>query len=196
MKVINFFSIAFFLKFILLIIPVSIISGNSATAQRAEQPDGSIPLLSNECVTSIEDIEDPSYYLIENDRKQISLDKQIFFTEFYIASLDDSPISNGFNNIVLLTCKLDKAKNLETLKIQFGIEDFASDEKHEVQVRFYIDSNQVSSYKIHAGKGVKTVLDIANVSDIAIEVECIDIDITSSGTCPEVNFIEAKLFPR
>ena len=183
-----------FIKYFLLILAIISISEKAVNAQRADQPDGSTQLLDNKCIPSVEYTGHSNgafSHFITDSRENISLGKQLFIPEFYFYAI-------GYQydpSKILLTCELGKSKNFETLRLSFGIEDYATDEEHEAIVSFYLDGNKVSSYKISAGVGRTTILDAANINNIAIEVEC-SYSENNQFRCPNINFVEAKLFSK
>ena len=93
-----------------------------------------------------------------------------------------------------MTCQLDKSKKLETLRLSFGIQDYATTDEDEATVSFYLEGDKVSSYKISPGIGKTAIFDVANVDNIAIEVEC-SYSENYLSPCPNVSFVEAILFP-
>jgi hypothetical protein len=161
-----------------------ILVGLNATvtqAQRSEQPDGSIELLSLSCSSSGEG------QLVSDDREDVSIGKQIFTPVFYFSSLYYE------KNPTLLTCKLNPSEQPKTLQLTLGIQDYAMQAKHEITFNTYLDGRQTASHILSAGEGKTLLFDVTKTSNVALEAQCSFIE--SGSYCPYLYFLKASILP-
>jgi hypothetical protein len=158
------------------------LNGKVTQAQRAEQDDGLIDLLSLGCSTSGEG------RLFTENREDVSVGKQIFTPAFFVGDLF------SHNNPFLLTCKLTPSEQPKTLQLMIGVKDYAMQEEHEITFNVYLDGQTTASYKLVAGEGKTILLDVTKTNSVALEAIC-SLGGFSGTYCPVLYFLQASILP-
>lgn len=159
------------------------LNGEIIHAQRSEQSDGSIDLLSLGCSSSGDG------ELLTDITKDISVGKQIFTPVFYFGKLVSG------RNPYLLTCKNDLSGRSTTLQLIFGIKDYAIKYRHEVTVIVYLDGQSTASQTLTAGEGKTLLLDVTKTSSIALEAICSFHEQGRNRRCPALAVLKASILP-
>ncbi|MUG99900.1 hypothetical protein F7734_49560 [Scytonema sp. UIC 10036] len=152
---------------------VTTVTGGIAHAQKAQRP---IPLLNAKCVNS-------GLGTAREQNLDVSIGRAVYTSQFYLG-----PGSRSAS----LTCNI-KPENrpqpvFQTLNLGFGMRD-NSTKNTSVDVRVYLDGQQVESRTVTPGQSTTLALDVSNVSNIAVEAVCS----SSSQYCDRVYFFTAGL---
>lgn len=157
------------------------LNGEITQAQRSEQSDGSIDLLSLDCVSSGQG------NLHTNNRVAVSIGKKILTPPFFINLL--IPGQRPF----LLTCRLNPSEQLKTFQLIVGIKDYAMEAQHEITFKVYLDGQETASHALTSGEERTLLLDVTKTNNIAIEAACSFVK--KHRSCPSLLFIEASILP-
>lgn len=130
--------------------------------------------------------------IIEGSSNNVSIGKKIYNPIFEIIYLEQE---TSFYSPFLLTCSIDKSKNIKTVKLSFGIKEDQSLLGYSMNVFVYLDAEKVSDTNISYGE-LKTVsLDVSKSRSVAIEVHTISTPNKKGFNGGIITFTEASLFP-
>jgi hypothetical protein len=152
---------------------ITTITGEIARAQKAQRP---VPLLNAKCVNS-------GLGTAREQNLDVSIGRAVYTSQFYLG-----PGSRSAS----LTCNI-KPENrpqsvFQTLNLGFGMRD-NSTKNTSVDVKVFLDGQQVESRSVAPGQSATLALDVSNVSNIAVEAVCS----SSSEYCDRVYFFTAGL---
>ncbi|MEC4813300.1 MAG: hypothetical protein SAK29_08530 [Scytonema sp. PMC 1069.18] len=164
--------IASFITSIVLSSSFSTIYGKIVLAQRPQRP---VPLLNAKCVNS-------GLGSARSENLDVSIGRAVYTSQFYLGP--------GYRS-ASITCNINPNNRpqplFETLNLGFGMLD--SSNSPSVEVRVFVDGNQVEARTIGPGQPNSLALNVSNVNNVAIETVC------SSPTqyCDRVYFFNAGL---
>ncbi len=158
------------------------LNGKVTQAQRSQQDDGSIDLLSLGCSTTGDG------RLETNDREDVSVGKNIFTPTFIFDRLRHN------DNPFLLACKLQPSEQPRTFQLMLGIKDYAMQQDHEIAFKVYLDGQATASHTLTAGEGKTLLLDVTKTSTIALEAVC-SFHEYKNYKCPNLYFLKASILP-
>lgn len=118
-----------------------------------------------------------------NSQRDISIGREVFTEIFYMTTSDS-----------LITCRIRPAGSpprFKTLRLAFGVTDNTRTRK-PIDVNVYLDGNQAASRSLSAGEKSLLLLDVSNVSSVAIEVPNNN---PNSILAYRVSFVQALLEP-
>jgi hypothetical protein len=168
-------------RFIACLITATVISSSlaifSQPIAQARRPR-KINLLKATCVSS-------GLGSVREENMDVSIGRAVYSSQFYLGP--------GYRS-ASMTCKIKPDSRpqpiFQTLNLGFGMRD--NDNKSPgVEVRVYLDGNQVESRTVSPSQQTTLSLDVSKVSNVAIEAVCS----SSSQYCDRVYFFDAKLLP-
>lgn len=115
-------------------------------------------LLSTTCVDTVS-------YRWGKEQQEVSIGREVYTSSAYMWP------GSGFS------CKLNPASRFQTLKLGFGLLDNSN--MLEGLVRVYLNGNKAVDRTFPRGKAETVLLDVKNISSVAIEFYC------TSNNCPE-----------
>lgn len=160
------------------------LNGKVTQAQRSEQSDGSIDLLSLGCTISGEG------ELVTNIREDVSIGKQIFTPAFIVNGV--RYVKYGHEPF-LLTCRLEPSEQKRTLQLMFGMKDHSTKGDPEITFVAYSDGQATASHILTPGQAKTLLIDVTKTSSIALEATCSFL--TYRGSCTNLYFLKASILP-
>ncbi|MEM8723056.1 MAG: hypothetical protein AAGE84_27855 [Cyanobacteria bacterium P01_G01_bin.39] len=129
--------------------------------------------------------------IVEENSSIVSIGKKIYNPVFEIRDLGET----SFFPPLLLTCSIDKSKNIKSVKLSFGIKEDQRLLGYSMNVFVYLDAEKVSNSNISYGELKTVLLDVSKSSNIAIEIHTLDLPNKIRSRGGIVTFTEASLFP-
>lgn len=120
---------------------------------------------------------------VENTQ-DISIGRAVYTSRFYLGP---------GNRSASITCKIAPnagQAQFQTLQLDFGMLD--NDSSPPIAVNVYLDGKQAASRTVAPTKKASLLLDVSNVSNVAIETVCS----SQSDYCDRVYFVNASLEPK
>jgi hypothetical protein len=147
--------------------------GKIAQAQRAQRP---VSLLNAKCVNS-------GTGSVREQNLDVSIGKAVYTSQFYLGP---------GNRTAAITCNIKPENSsrpgFQSLNLGFGMRD--NDTKSAgVEVKVYLDGNQVETRTIAPAQQASLTLDVSNASNVAIEAACS----SSTQYCDRIYFFNASL---
>lgn len=146
---VNFFTI--FSVFLLL--------SRQCLAQNTENLGQSIFLLSSNCATS-------GRGEIVEEVQEISVGKKFFSSKFHI--------NNGSNTEpLLLTCSIDKTKQINTLLMNFAVKDYGvtiNNISNKMVLKVFLDGREELVHSLSPGNEKRITVDVSKSESVALEV--------------------------
>ncbi|HEY9852039.1 MAG TPA: hypothetical protein V6D28_21370 [Leptolyngbyaceae cyanobacterium] len=152
---------------------ISVVLGGSAW-QVAQGQQRTTSLFSTDCVRGRG---------MRSSQQDISIGREVFTEIFYMTTSDS-----------LITCRIRPAGSpprFKTLRLAFGVTDDTRTRK-PIEVNVYLDGNLAASRSLSPGEKSLLLLDVSNVSSVAIEVPNNN---PNSIFADRVSFVQALLEP-